>query len=93
MEFKITIEYCPGCRWLLRSGWMAQELLSTFEQEINEVSLKPNKDVSGTFKITCNNNLIWCRKRDDGFPDIKELKKRIRDSVIPEKNLGHLDRS
>jgi len=93
MEFKITIEYCPGCRWLLRSGWMAQELLSTFEQEINEVSLKPNKEVSGTFKITCNNNLIWCRKRDDGFPDIKELKKRIRDSVIPEKNLGHLDRS
>ncbi|MBT3667954.1 MAG: SelT/SelW/SelH family protein [Opitutae bacterium] len=93
MEFKITIEYCPGCRWLLRSGWMAQELLSTFEQEINEVSLKPNKEVSGTFKITCNNNLIWCRKRDNGFPDIKELKKRIRDSVIPEKNLGHLDRS
>ena len=93
MEFKITIEYCPGCRWLLRSGWMAQELLSTFEQEINEVSLNPNKEVSGTFKITCNNNLIWCRKRDNGFPDIKELKKRIRDSVIPEKNLGHLDRS
>ena len=56
MEFKIIIEYCPGCRWLLRSGWMAQELLSTFEQEIDEVTLKPNKEVSGTFKITCNQN-------------------------------------
>jgi len=93
MEFKIKIEYCPGCRWLLRSAWMAQELLSTFEQEIDEVTLKPNKEVSGTFKITCNQDLIWCRKIEGGFPDIKELKKRVRDFINPEKELGHLDRS
>ena len=93
MEYKITIEYCPGCRGLLRSGWMAQELLSTFEQEIEEVTLKPNKKVSGTFKITCNQDLIWCRKIEGGFPDIKELKKRVRDVINPDKELGHLDRS
>lgn len=93
MEYKITIEYCPGCRWLLRSGWMAQELLSTFEQEIEEVTLKPNKKVSGTFKITCNQDLIWCRKIEGGFPDIKELKKRVRDVINPDIELGHLDRS
>ena len=72
---------------------MAQELLSTFEQEIEEVTLKPNKKVSGTFKITCNQDLIWCRKIEGGFPDIKELKKKVRDVINPDKELGHLDRS
>ena len=27
---KVTIAYCTGCNWLLRAGWLAQELLSTF---------------------------------------------------------------
>ena len=26
----VVILYCTQCNWLLRSGWMAQELLSTF---------------------------------------------------------------
>ena len=54
---------------------------------------EPNKKVSGTFKITCNQDLIWCRKIEGGFPDIKELKKRVRDFINPDKKLGHLDRS
>jgi len=93
MEYNIKIEYCPGCRWLLRSAWIAQELLSTFENEITEVSLKPNREVSGTFKIYCNLELLWCRKKDNGFPDIKKLKKKVRDYINPDKSLGHLDRS
>jgi selenoprotein W-related protein len=36
--------------------------------------------------------MIWCRKRDGGFPDIKVLKQKIRDVVDPEKDLGHTDR-
>ena len=92
MKFRIVIEYCPGCRWLLRSSWMAQEILTTFENEIDEVILKPRKDKSGVFQIACNQELIWCRERDKGFPDIKELKQRIRDYVLPEKELGHIDR-
>ena len=92
MKFRIVIEYCPGCRWLLRSSWMAQEILTTFENEIDEVTLKPRKDKNGVFQITCNKGLIWCRERDKGFPDIKELKQRIRDYVLPEKELVHIDR-
>ncbi|MDZ7934204.1 MAG: Rdx family protein [Emticicia sp.] len=30
MKPKITLEYCPKCHWLLRSAWLAQELLTTF---------------------------------------------------------------
>jgi len=39
MTSKIDIHYCTGCRWLLRSAWMAQELLTTFDGEISELSL------------------------------------------------------
>lgn len=38
---KITITYCPLCKWLLRSAYYAQELLSTFASDIREVSLRP----------------------------------------------------
>eukprot|EP00981_Chlorochromonas_danica_P002890 scaffold579_cov146-Ochromonas_danica.AAC.8 len=43
---RVVIEYCPGCRWMLRSAYMAQELLSTFESSLEEVALKPSS-VSG----------------------------------------------
>ena len=35
---RLCIRYCTGCKWLLRAAWMAQELLSTFEQELGEVA-------------------------------------------------------
>ncbi|KAJ1475904.1 hypothetical protein T484DRAFT_3139348 [Baffinella frigidus] len=25
----VEIEYCTGCRWMLRAAWLAQELLTT----------------------------------------------------------------
>jgi selenoprotein W-related protein len=87
----VVIEYCPGCRWLLRSSWMAQEILTTFETEIDEVGLRPCRTESGRFRITCGDNLIWCRKRDGGFPEIKILKQRIRDFIAPQMDLGHSD--
>ena len=37
MTHRIEIRYCVKCRWLLRSTWMAQELLSTFEDELDEL--------------------------------------------------------
>ena len=37
----IRITYCTQCQWLLRAGWMAQELLSTFATELGEVALVP----------------------------------------------------
>lgn len=86
----IRITYCTQCMWLLRAGWMAQELLSTFGPELGEVTLVPG--TGGVFTITCNDELIWDRKRDGGFPDAAQLKQRVRDIVWPEKDLGHSDR-
>lgn len=36
--------------------------------------------------------VIWDRKTDGGFPETKELKRRVRDLVEPGRRLGHVDR-
>jgi selenoprotein W-related protein len=86
----VTIAYCTQCNWLLRSGWMAQELLSTFGSELGGVTLVPGK--GGIFEIRVDGALVWERKRDGGFPDVKALKQRVRDAFDPERDLGHTDR-
>ncbi|KAL8303848.1 hypothetical protein RB597_004786 [Gaeumannomyces tritici] len=35
---------------------------------------------------------LWDRKVDGGFPETKELKRRLRDVIEPGRNLGHVDR-
>ena len=84
------IVYCRGCRWLLRATWMAQELLTTFEEELGGVTLSPGTD-GGIFEVRCNTALIWSRKVEGRFPDIKELKQLVRDQVAPGRNLGHTE--
>ncbi|MFE7744523.1 SelT/SelW/SelH family protein [Nocardia sp. NPDC057455] len=87
---RVAIEYCTQCRWLLRASWMAQELLSTFATDLDEVALLPGS--GGVFRITVDGEQIWERKTDGGFPDIAVLKQRVRDRVAPERDLGHVDR-
>ena len=88
---RIVITYCTQCQWLLRAGWMAQELLSTFGADLGEAALVPG--TGGIFTVECNGELIWERKRDGGFPDAAELKRRVRDRVWPERELGHSDKN
>lgn len=88
----VTITYCIGCNWLLRAGWMAQELLQTFQDALGGVTLVPG-EMGGVFEISVDGHLIWERKRDGGFPDVKELKSRVRDRIEPTRDLGHLDRA
>ncbi len=87
---RVTIAYCTQCKWLLRAAWMAQELLSTFETEIGEVALRPG--TGGIYQIEVDGELVWDRVRDGGFPDVKTLKRRIRDRAAPDRALGHVDR-
>ncbi len=87
---RVVIHYCSQCNWLLRSGWYAQELLSTFSDELDEVALQPG--TGGSFWVEANGQQIWERKQDGGFPEITELKRRVRDAVCPERALGHIDR-
>ncbi|MBE1277642.1 SelT/SelW/SelH family protein [Enterovibrio baiacu] len=89
MKAQIKIYYCRQCNWMLRSTWMSQELLTTFSEEIESLTLHP--DTGGRFEVHCNDEMIWERKRDGGFPDAKQLKQRVRDVIDPTRNLGHVD--
>jgi predicted Rdx family selenoprotein len=42
----VEIMYCRLCGWGLRAGWMAQELLATFAEEIGSVGLPPTHPVA-----------------------------------------------
>jgi selenoprotein W-related protein len=86
---KITIEYCTQCGWLLRATWMAQELLTTFIEEVGEVALKPG--TGGVFQIRVNERVLFDRKEVGTFPEIKQLKQLVRDNIAPDKSLGHSD--
>ncbi|KIF60845.1 selenoprotein [Pseudomonas fluorescens] len=88
---EVVITYCTQCQWLLRAAWLAQELLSTFADDLGKVSLVPG--TGGVFHITCAGVQIWERKADVGFPEAKVLKQRVRDQIDPDRDLGHNDRT
>lgn len=87
---RVEIEYCTQCRWLMRAGWTAQELLVTFEDELGEVALVPGK--GGVFEVRVDGATVYSRKAQGRFPELKELKQLIRDLVAPDRSLGHSDR-
>jgi selenoprotein W-related protein len=72
---------------MLRAAWMAQELLTTFEDELGGVTLVPG--TGGVFIVRAEDKLIWSRKEHGRFPEITELKRLVRDAVAPDKQLGH----
>lgn len=89
-QHKIVITYCTLCRWMLRSTWMAQELLTTFDGDIAELTLRPG--TGGIFEVYVNEQRVWSRKENGRFPEITELKQAVRDVISPDRDLGHADK-
>ncbi|KAL0776801.1 hypothetical protein CaCOL14_006319 [Colletotrichum acutatum] len=97
---RVAIQFCTQCKWMLRAAYFAQELLSTFGTSIGEVALQPS--TGGTFTVTLthqpagatttSSTILWDRKTEGGFPETKELKRRLRDVIQPDRDLGHVDR-
>lgn len=87
---RLEIRYCPKCGWLLRAAWMAQELLTTFSDDLGEVALVPSEP--GTYEILIDGAPVFSRAVDGGFPEPKALKQRVRDRIAPGRALGHVDR-
>src|SRR6516162_7677472 len=78
----IEITDCRLCGWGLRAGWMAQELLTTFAEELGSVALTPD-GTGGVFEVRVNDEVIWSRKEQGRFTELKEIKQLIRDRVAP----------
>ena len=70
---------------------MAQEILSTFENDLEEVAIVPAD--GGRFQIILENTVIWDRKREGGFPQPAELKARVRDAIDPDRAIPHIDQA
>ncbi|KAL7920492.1 Rdx family domain-containing protein [Trichoderma austrokoningii] len=104
---RITIQFCTQCKWMLRAAYYAQELLSTFSLSLGEVALQPStggtfivtiyhssaeSSSSSSDPPSVQSTVLWNRKIDEGFPETKELKRRVRDVIEPGRDLGHVDR-
>ena len=75
----------------MRSAWLTQELLTNFERDLLEASLRPS-EMAGRFQVMLDDQLIFDRKREGQFPEAKESKQIVRDIVCPERSLGHSDK-
>ncbi|KAJ5139552.1 hypothetical protein N7448_002960, partial [Penicillium atrosanguineum] len=103
---RISIQFCTQCKWMLRAAYFAQELLSTFGTDLGEVALVPKTGgvftvtiwysgagCEGENGVTTQETILWDRKRDGGFPEVKALKSLVRNVIAPERDLGHTDRA
>ena len=75
---------------MLRAQWYQGELLQTFADDLGGVLLVPSH--GGMFRVLVGETTVWNRKTDGGFPEVTELKRRVRDLVAPDRSLGHADR-
>ncbi|KAJ1311377.1 hypothetical protein OPQ81_009870 [Rhizoctonia solani] len=66
---------------------------------IGSITLVPlnSAETGGRFRVwllttdTEEPKLVWDRKTEGGFPELKVLKQRIRDVIQPGTSLGHSD--
>ncbi len=86
----IQIEYCRQCGFLLRAAWIAQELLRAFEDELEEVALKPGS--GGNFIVRLNEEVLFSRREQGRFPEAKELKMMVRDATGSQRRFGHSEK-
>ena len=84
---RIEIEYCTNCRFQLRAAWYAQELLTSFEQELGEVALVPG--TGGIFVVRLDGEVIASNRESKQMPELSEVKRLVRDQVAPDRRIGH----
>ncbi|CUA76775.1 hypothetical protein RSOLAG22IIIB_02249 [Rhizoctonia solani] len=96
----IVVEFCDRCRWLHRATWTQTELFLTFPPPaLTSITLIPlnSTETGGRFRVWLlptdaeEPKLVWDRKTEGGFPELKVLKQRIRDVIQPGTSLGHSD--
>ncbi len=84
---RLEIRYCTQCKFLLRAAWLAQELLTTFEQDLGEVALVPAS--GGIFEIALDGETIATNRDTKRMPEASEVKRLLRDRIAPGRTIGH----
>lgn len=84
---RIAITYCTKCKFMLRAAWLAQELLTTFSDELGEVAIVPSS--GGIFEVTLNGEIIASNREGASMPDPAAVKRTVRDRIAPDRKIGH----
>ena len=84
---RVEITYCTRCKFLLRAAWLAQELLTTFESELDEVAIRPGS--GGIFEVRLNGEVIATNADGGAMPDAGAVKRLLRDRIAPGRQIGH----
>ncbi|PHH49715.1 hypothetical protein CFIMG_006084RA [Ceratocystis fimbriata CBS 114723] len=63
-----------------------------FIVRIESASASASASDSGPGSDLISTHILWDRAVDGGFPETKELKRRVRDVIQPGRDLGHNDR-
>jgi selenoprotein W-related protein len=84
---RIEISYCRKCRFLLRASWMAQELLTTFADELGEVAIVPSG--GGILEVKLDGEVIGTNRDGAPMPDPAAVKRAVRDRIAPDRKIGH----
>lgn len=84
---RVEITYCTKCKFMLRATWLAQELLTTFGDELGEVAIVPGS--GGIFEVKLDGEVIATNREDAPMPDPAAVKRTVRDRVAPDRKIGH----
>jgi selenoprotein W-related protein len=84
---RVEITYCTRCKFLLRAAWLAQELLTTFESDLDEVALRPGS--GGIFEVRLNGEVVASNADGAEMPDPAQVKRMLRDRIAPGRQIGH----
>ena len=72
---------------MLRAAWLAQELLTTFEEDLIEVVIKPSS--GGIFEVALDGETIATNRETKRMPETGEVKRLVRDRLVPDRRIGH----
>lgn len=84
---RVEVTYCTKCRFLLRAAWMAQELLTTFGEDLGEVAIVPGG--RGIFEVSLDGEVIATNRETKEMPDPSLVKRAVRDRIAPDRKIGH----
>lgn len=69
---RISISYCAPCQFLSRATWIAQELLTTFQEYTQSLELVPSR--GGVLDITVNGTIVFSKHQAGRYPELRELR-------------------
>src|SRR3989304_1557157 len=83
---RVEIHYCTQCRFMLRAAYLAQERLTTFENELGEVALVPAS--GGIFEVRLDGETLATNRETKRMPEAAEGKRLLRDRTAPGRTTG-----